>query len=322
MKQISLGKYRGLAQTSTVRSTFAILAMDHRNNLRNAMNPENPKQVNDLDIVNFKSEVVTLLSSVTSSVLLDPEFGAAQCIASGSMPGNIGLICALEKTGYCGDTIARHSKLLPGWSVEKARRLGASAIKLLVYYHPKSETANEIETLVQQVAEECKQEDIVLFLEPLSYSLIKGEKLCASERRVVVIETASRLSSLGADILKAEFPSDIKSIQSEKFWQEACVELTQASVIPWVLLSASVDFETYFNQAQIACDAGASGVAVGRAVWKEAIFNTGQDRTTFLESTAKPRMSRLTELCNTNAVPWKEYFCPPEDLGENWYVSY
>jgi tagatose 1,6-diphosphate aldolase len=322
MKQISIGKYRGLAQTSTSRSTFAILALDHRNNLRNAMNPINPMQVNDLDIINFKSEVVKLLSPITSSVLLDPELGAAQSIASGSMPGNIGLICAVEQTGYTGDTAARHSKLLPGWSVEKARRLGASAIKLLVYYHPKSKTANEIEALVHQVAEECKKEDIALFLEPLSYSLVKGEKLSGSERRFVVIETAHRLSDLGADILKAEFPLDILSIQSEETWLDSCIELTQASAIPWVLLSASVDFETYFNQVQIACEAGASGVAVGRAVWKEAILCAGQDRTTFLESTARSRMSRLTELCSTNAVPWKEYFCPPEDLGSNWYFSY
>ena len=37
--------------------------------------------------------------------------------------------------------------------------------------------------------------------------------------------------------------------------------------VPWVLLSGGVPFETFFRQTQVACEAGASGVMVGRAVW-------------------------------------------------------
>ena len=39
--------------------------------------------------------------------------------------------------------------------VEKAKRMGASAIKLLVYYHPDSPTAQEIEDFTSKVAEDC-----------------------------------------------------------------------------------------------------------------------------------------------------------------------
>jgi len=38
MEQISLGKLRGLQQCSTPRNVLAVLAMDHRNNLRHALN--------------------------------------------------------------------------------------------------------------------------------------------------------------------------------------------------------------------------------------------------------------------------------------------
>ena len=174
MKTISLGKFRGLAQASTSKSVFSILALDHRNNLRQAMNPADPQQVTIRDMVAFKSNVVKYVGPKSSAVLLDPQWGAAQCIENSSLPGNVGLICAVEETGYTGDPQARKSRILPGWSVEKAKRMGASAVKLLVYFHPHSETAKAIEELICMVAEDCEKAEIALFLEPLSYPLTDG----------------------------------------------------------------------------------------------------------------------------------------------------
>jgi tagatose-1,6-bisphosphate aldolase len=64
------------------------------------------------------------------------------------------------------------------------------------------------------------------------------------------------------------------------------------------LLSASVDFETYLQQVTVACQEGASGVAVGRAVWKEATGFDSEQRDRFLRTTALPRMERVTALCD------------------------
>jgi tagatose-1,6-bisphosphate aldolase len=90
--------------------------------------------------------------------------------------------------------------------------MGASAIKLPVYYHPDAPTARRIEELVRQMADDCCDQDISFFLEPLSYSLDSAHKpLLAQERRRVVIETARRLTPLGGDVLKAEFPIDVDS---------------------------------------------------------------------------------------------------------------
>lgn len=321
MKTISLGKYRGLAQTSTPDSVFSILALDHRNNLRNALNPTNPDQVSDEDMVNFKTNVVKLVSPASSAVLLDPQLSAAQCISNGSLPGKIGLICAVEATGYTGDPDARKSQILPGWSIDKVKRMGASAVKLLVYYHPNSKTAKMIEDFISQVSKECEKAETPLFLEPLSYSLNKGEKLSPLERRSVVIETAQRLSNLGADVLKAEFPIDVTSEPNEEVWIDACRELNQASKIPWVLLSASVDFDTYLKQVKIACEVGASGVAAGRAVWKEAVGMKGDEQGEFLDITAKERMQKLTQLCAKTAVPWTNYYFTSK-IDSKWFLSY
>jgi tagatose-1,6-bisphosphate aldolase len=322
MKSLSIGKLRSLQQCSTERGAIAILALDHRGNLRKAMRPDNPDAVSAADLSAFKEETIMALAPAASAVLLDPQVGAAQCIAAGALPGQVGLVVAVEETGYGGDPTARQSRILPNWSVEKARRMGASAIKLLVYYHPQAATAPEIENLIRQVAADCERFDIPLMVEPLSYSPDPAQKkLPPAERRRVVIETARRLTPLGMDILKAEFPLDVSAETDEAEWAKTCADLSQASTVPWVLLSASVDYETYLRQVTIACNEGASGVAVGRAVWKEAVDLTGQARTDFLGSQAYDRMLRLTDLCNALARPWTDFYAV-DDIGEDWYEGY
>lgn len=322
MKTISIGKYRALQQCSTDHGAIAVLALDHRNNLRTAMNPDAPEQVSYRDMSAFKIQVISALAPVCTAVLLDPELGAAQCIASGALPGEIGLLVAVEATGYTGDPTARRSQVLPEWSVEKIKRMGANAVKLLVYYHPDSDMAADTEKLVAQVAQDCRTEDLPLFLEPLSYSADPNQKkLPAEERRRVVIETAHRLTPLGVDILKAEFPLDIQAEPDERVWEEACADLSEASRCPWVLLSAAVDFETYLRQVIAACRQGASGVAVGRAVWKEAPILSMEEREDFLSAVAAPRMARITALCAALARPWTESYAPPE-VDMDWYKKY
>lgn len=322
MDTISIGKLRGLQQCATPRGGFAIMALDHRNNLRHAFRPDSSELAGDTEITLFKGEVVEALGPAASAVLLDPELSAAQCIASQRLTGRTGLIVALEATGYVGDPQARQSQVLPGWSVAQAKRMGASAVKLLVYYHPDSPRANEIEGLVKQVALECAAYELALFLEPLSYSLDPAKKKVApEERRRIVIETARRLIVPGVDVLKAEFPLDISLAPDEHEWRSACEELSQTSSVPWVLLSASASYETYVRQVTVACQAGASGVAAGRAVWQEAPTLNVEARESFLRTTAAERMRRLTELVDALAKPWMEFFAVPI-VTPQWYVSY
>jgi tagatose-1,6-bisphosphate aldolase len=191
-----------------------------------------------------------------------------------------------------------------------------------VYYHPDAPTAAEIEAFVRQVADECATEDLVLMLEPLSYSLDPAVKtLPSAERRYVVVETARRLPPLGADVLKAEFPLDVHTDPDERQWEAACAEISAASPAPWILLSGAADFETYLRMATAACRQGASGVAVGRAVWQEAPGMSIPERLRFLEQVARPRLARLTALCLALARPWTDFY-PTPVVPEDWYVRY
>jgi len=315
MKPLTIGKLRGLQQISSTRGTFTALALDHRQNLRKA----NPAFVDDEHLSRFKLDVTAALASEATAVLLDPEVSAAQAVVERAIPNHVGLVVAVESTGYTGEATARRAQIIPGWSVEKARRMGASAIKLLVYYHPDSPTAKAIEDFTSKVAQECAQQDLVLMLEPLSYSLDENKKLSSDEKRQVVVETAKRLTTLGVDILKAEFPLDLKEADEAK-WMDACQEISSASVVPWILLSAAVDYETFVGQVTVACKAGASGIAVGRAVWQEAVSMTGEERSGFLHKVARPRISRLTSLCNASARPYTDFYST--DAPFDWYKTY
>jgi tagatose 1,6-diphosphate aldolase len=312
----TIGKLRGLQQCTSPRGTFTCLALDHRQNLRKA----NPAFSKDAELSHFKLDVTAALADLATAVLLDPEVSAAQAVAAGALPGKSAFVVALESTGYSGEPTARQSRILPGWSVEKARRMGASMVKLLVYYHPDSPTAHEVEALVRQVADECTRYDLGIMLEPLSYSLNAAKKPSSAEKRHVVTETARRLVGPGIDVLKSEFPLDPADNADESTWFEACSELSAASPVPWIVLSAAVNFNRYLRQVEIACRAGASGAAAGRAVWQEAIGMDRESRLEFLRTTGRDRLSRLYALCMELGKPIGDFYTAEAPF--DWYKNY
>ena len=314
--RLSIGKLRGLQQCTSGKGTFTCLALDHRQNLRKA----NPAFVQDAALARFKLDVTATLADLSTAVLLDPEVSAAQAIAERVIPKQAGLVVAVESTGYVGAPNARQSQILPGWSVEKAKRMGASMIKLLVYYHPDSPIAPAIEAFVWQVADECTRYDLGLMLEPLSYSLAAAGKLTSAEKRLVVTETARRLVIPGVDVLKAEFPLEVTEDPDENNWLAACTDISTVSPVPWIVLSAAVNYELYLRQVEIACRAGASGSAVGRAVWQEAVGMAVQPRLDFLRTTGRERLSRLATLCSEVGKPVSAFYTAEAPF--DWYKNY
>jgi tagatose-1,6-bisphosphate aldolase len=320
----ALGARRGIAACASPRGTFTVLALDHRQNLRKELNAADPASVTYEEMVEFKRAVVRALAPVATGTLLDPEIGAAQCIADGSLPASAGLLVAIEATGFAGVPTARISRVLDGWSVDKAKRMGASAAKLLVYYHPDAPNAAGQERLVQDVAAACRAVDLALFIEPLSFSVVEGETLSGEARRRVVVETARRLTAIGGDILKAEFPYDA-SVTDRSRWRDAAAELDAASALPWVLLSGGVDEATFETQAETACAAGASGVLVGRSVWAEATAMASPAREGFLSSIGRRRLKRLAELVDAAGRPWharRSRLTSSPVPGDGWYRAY
>jgi tagatose 1,6-diphosphate aldolase len=319
-----LGTRRGLDACASARGTFAVLALDHRQNLRKELRPDAPETVTYAEMVDFKRAVIRALAGHATGSLLDPEIGAAQCIADGSLPGAAGLLVAIEATGYEGPSTARVSRVLPGWSVEQAKRIGASAAKLLVYYHHEAENASAQERFVGDVAAACRAADLPLFVEPLGFDPATGGRLTGEARRRGVVETARRLTGIGGDVLKAEFPYG-PDVDDPAAWSDACAELADASRLPWVLLSGGVGDVTFERQVEAACAAGASGVLVGRSVWAPAATMPPVERDAWLTTEGRRRLERLVRLVDTQGTPWHARPNPVTVApmpGDGWYREY
>ena len=330
MKRLSLGKIRGLQQIANSDGVFTICAMDHRGSLR-AMIDEHPGEVNYEEMVERKLELCSSLAKYASAVLLDPIYGAAQCIARGALPKDIGLLVSIEASGYSGGKEHRLTELLDGWGVEKIKRMGASAVKLLVYYRPDLEqlAGQQMET-VNMVARECIKYDLPFLVEPKTYPVgeeIGNPREFAALREQLVIKTAGAITALPIDVLKAEFPADLRYKKDKAELTALCRDLDQSSRVPWVVLSAGVEFELFCQQVEIACQAGASGFVGGRAIWQEAMhIEDARERVRYLSTVGADRLKRLSEIAGKYAVPWYQKFGLTSHelahISERWYEEY
>ncbi len=319
---LTIGKLRGLQQIANERGIFTMLALDHRGSLRQALNPQAPAQVPYDTMVELKLLLVRVLAPHASAVLLDPVYGAAQAIASWTLPGDTGLIVSLETSGYAGAPTARRTELIPDWSVAKCKLMGASAVKLLLYYRPDSPTAPGQEELVASVAESCRVHDIPFLLEPLSYSLDptgapKGSPAYARRHPLIVYDTATRLVPLGVDVLKAEFPVDLRYETPDEALSH-CRRLSEAIAAPWVLLSAAVDYDLFRRQVEIACKGGASGFLGGRAIWQEIAGLRREEWEEFAATVARERLEQLVAIANAEARPYR----PESPVPPGWLEQY
>ena len=331
MKSLTVGKIRGLQQIANPDGIFAMCAMDHRGSLRSMIDEESPGEVDYKEMVERKLELCSSLAKYASAVLLDPIFGAAQCISHGVLPKSTGLLVSIEASGYSGGKEHRLTKLLSDWSVEKIKRMGASAIKILVYYRPdlKRLAGQQLDT-VNMVAKECIKYDLPFLVEPKSYpvgSEVNNPQEFADLKEQLVIRTARDITALPVDVLKAEFPADLSNKKDKSEMIELCHQLDISSQVPWVILSAGVDFELFCQQVEIACRAGASGFLGGRAVWQEAMYiDDARERVQYLSTVGTDRLKRLNEIASKYAVPWyKKFGAVAHELAhisERWYQEY
>src|SRR5438445_617169 len=272
MTRISVGKLRGLQQISDDTGRFTMIAMDQRGSLQKMLHPEKPKAATYSEMEAVKLAVTQALAPHASGYLLDPEFGAASAINRFVLPGGTGLLVALEQSGYEKKGNWRLTTLLDGWTVEKVKRLGASAAKLLLFFNPDAprEILDHQLKVVKTVADECNRLDLAFVCEPMSYAVDMSDEEFARKKADTIIRTAEILSPLGFDVLKAEFPGDPKVTPDPDELRKNCERLSRATKVPWVVLSAGADFDVFRGLVERACQGGASGFLAGRAIWKDA----------------------------------------------------
>lgn len=318
---ITMGKYRHLSRAATTNGHFVITAIDHRSILLDSLNQYAPVPLDDTAFTDFKQLVLSALVPHSSAVLADPVYGIGRGITSGVISGRTGVLAPLEETSYEIHPSLSRINFIPGWSVKKIKLAGGDGVKLLLPYHPDAPNAAEKRSLVQHVVADCERYDIPFFLEPIPHALAPKGTLTNAELLQVSVDNAQTFSAIGVDVLKLPFPVDAKQSQDEAEWLRACQAVDAASSVPWALLSAGVNYETFLRQSRIACQAGASGVIVGRAVWAEAVQLQGDALAAFLTGVAAERMRELGAVCAAAATPWQERVTPPGD-DVAWYTRY
>ncbi len=327
-RKLTLGKIAGLRRLSDERGIFCITAMDQRNSLRVIVNPTNPDQVTPAQMTDIKLALAATLSPHSTAVLLDPQYGVPQAIATGALDAHTGLIVTLEADRPKTVGQGRVTAIASGLSAAKIQRMGGDAVKLLVRYRPDlTDSASQNREVIQEVSEQCRASDLPFVLETVAFALEgQSKEDFAREKPGLVVETAKELSQL-CDLYKAEFPDDLAYETDPSVLRRHCQELNEASAVPWVILSAGADIGPFSQMVEIACAAGASGFLAGRAIWKDyvAIADPAQRRAA-LERKAVHNLGVVTHVAQREALPWTEHrnleLPAASSFSTTWYEQY
>lgn len=315
----SPGKYRRLSRAATASGHFVILAIDHRLNVMEGLERTQGQPLTGDQFTAFKREVIeALMPAGASALLTDPQFGMAPGFAQGWLPAQAGLLAPLEETDYTIHPSQRTFRAIPGWSPAAIERSGADGVKLLLYYHPEARDAASQREAVERTIEACAAADIPLYLEPITFSPDPARTLSSAELTDVVVASASLFSAMGIDVLKTEFPVDVREQPDEAVWRAALRRLDDACTVPWALLSAGAPYATFVRQTALACEAGSSGVIAGRALWAEAVALPGAERSAFLQTTGRERMAELAAICQASGRDFRARTTPPPPFGPAW----
>jgi tagatose 1,6-diphosphate aldolase len=327
-RTLTIGKVGGLRRLADERGIFCITAMDQRNSLKALVSPKEPDSVTPAQMTDIKLSLAASLSPHSTAVLLDPQYGVPQAIATGALDAHSGLIVTLE--GDRPKTVGqgRVTTIAAGLSAEKIQRLGGDAVKLLVRYRPDlADAAQQNRDVIQEVAEQCARADIPFVLEITTYALDgQSKEDFAREKPSLVIDTAKDLSRY-CDLYKAEFPDDITYEKDSAVQARHCQELDEASAVPWVILSAGADIAPFSHQVEIACQNGASGFLAGRAIWKNYVATRdAAQRRAELDQNAVHNLGVITHVAKRDARPWTQHpgvkLPAPADFTPTWYENY
>lgn len=317
-KTLTPGKLLGLSKITNDKGQFKVLALDQNNSFKKALtkmfeqesNPHNPTGE---EITQTKMAITAVLSPYATAVLLDVSYGLGQAVASGSLHRNSALIGRLEASTDPGIP----AQIEANWSVQKIKKMGCNAVKLLLYMDTKNVqfTQKQMEFLYS-IERECQKEDILLMVEELTFPLPNEDKDSDEykARKSENIIQSAKIIGPHCDILKLEYPGS-----------DRVKELNEVASRPWVLLSAGQPYDQFRSQVEQSMSSGASGIMAGRAIFNDYFaIKDFKEREKFLVTTAVQRMQELGEIVENKAVGWLDrYSLSSADLKANlsadWY---
>jgi tagatose 1,6-diphosphate aldolase len=311
-----LGRRRRLHRISA-DGVFALVAADHRDSLRIAFEARGVRAPVGAAIGALKAEIVAALAPAATGILIDAEHGAA-VLATGAGEAPAALM-PLEAQGYADAESGRVTSFLPGWGPDTALAAGADGCKLLLPFRADhAASAGAQLDVAASAVERCHAAGLPIVLEPIVYRLpVEDETAHADAFPALVIAGVERLVPLGADVMKVQFPR-AGAAGAEEEW---CRQLDAAcSATPWVLLGGGAAYETFAEQVEIACRAGASGYIVGRTAWEGAVAADPGERRRWLADVGAPRLRAVRERAAALARPFTSRVPALDGYDPDWFV--
>ncbi len=260
-----------------------MLALDHRESFAKLLSPEDPNSVSLQSAIDAKKEIIDSLKTSFTGVLIDKEYGLP-AYTDHLKP----FLLPLEKSGYTNDLGERITEL--EFSPLDLKELGASGVKLLLYFNPDVKSASRQISTARRALEESRLAELPLFLEIRVYREDSGDDLHGEEEDLVLRSLRVLYENeIVPDVWKLEFPGSL----------EGCQKVSEiVGDTPWILLTKGSTFDIFCEELKQAVEAGASGFLAGRALWQD-LFRMNEGKEQFLQQTLPERFRTISDIALT-----------------------
>ena len=319
MKSITTGKYIHIKKLCNDNHHLQMLAIDQRPPIFNLIKKKKKNYTYE-DVVDFKKHISLNLSQYSTAILMDPVYSVPNLVTTSKCNG---LIITLEEHAFIEKGQGRYSKNIKNWTVEKIKKIGGDAVKVLAWYRPDADqkSIKHQKKYIETIGKQCEKYDIPFLLELLvypfkneiGYSKDYKEQLDKNQNHVIDSVKEFSKSKYKVDIFKLESPVDSNKLKSSKFTkatENAFKQLSKATRnIPWVMLSSGMSKQSFFNCLKLAYKNGASGYLAGRTIWLDAFkdYPNYQKIKKNLNKESVNYVKKLNLLTKNKAFPLENY---------------
>ncbi|MFC6356368.1 hypothetical protein [Luethyella okanaganae] len=290
MNALNTLERRALQSISTPKGNMLIVAADQRNGMKAVIKdaPNGSDAITREELAEVKADLVRYLANHAPAILLDPEVALPAIVDDGVLARDTALVVGLDASGFETVDGLRYTRYVSGVTPRTVRELGGDVAKMLFYTRPdKQDESSRVAQEIRDLVASCEAEGLLLIVELLTYQLEgESDEEYAAAFPALVADGAALAVACGSKILKLQYPGSA----------EASAAVTEAATgVPWAVLSAGVDHETFIGQVSTAIANGAAGAMAGRSLWKDSLSADPALREELLTSRALPRLRELAD---------------------------
>lgn len=290
MNELTTLERRALQSISTPDGHMLIVAADQRNGMKAAITdaPNGSTAITRDELAEVKADLVRHLANHAPAILLDPEVALPGIVDDGVLARDTALVVGLDASGFETVDGLKYTRFVPEVTPRTVRDFGGSVAKMLYYTRPdRQDESSRVFDEIRDLVAACEAEGVLLIVELLTYQLEdESKEEYAAAFSALVADGAALAVAAGAKILKLQYPGSAEASQAVT---------AAAQGVPWAVLSAGVDHETFIGQVSTAVANGAAGAMAGRSLWKDSLSIDASRREELLTTRALPRLRELAD---------------------------